>query len=492
MGAKPDPDKDDIRVDGQPIGAQEKRKPLYIMLNKPVGYTSTVSDPHAERAVLDLLLQVEERIYPVGRLDVDSEGMLLLTNDGEFANRLTHPRYHVPKLYQVRARGFVGREAARRLAEGVELEDGKTAPAEVRYVEYDTATQSTIIEITLYEGRNRQVRRMFDQIGHPVRQLTRIGFGTLRLQNLNPGTWRKLRPEEVDALLALAQPTATPPKSARKLKATGPYRPRNAGRIEEETRRRGEEETGHHDSGGRVAGAFPPPVMRTAPDEKLEETRTPNTQYPIPNVRKTAPGTQTASDAKYAPISRPVFTPDVAPRVKPAFGGKPARPAGKPFVGRPVPVDGNRNIPGNRPTPGNRPAPGNAPSGRNASARNAPAARNTSAARPAYGAEKSPAVGPVFEVGNPRFANPLNNPLLKAHPAKFTPAKPAQEEGKRRKGEKEKRRRGEEQTEHRTPNTEHRKTPVDFSSNSAAGRKAGLPFQPRPKQGHRAFGRAKP
>ncbi len=416
MGAKPDPAKDDIRVDGQPIGAQEKRKPLYIMLNKPAGYTSTVSDPHAERAVLDLLLQVEERIYPVGRLDVDSEGMLLLTNDGEFANRLTHPRYHVPKLYQVRARGFVGREAATRLAEGVELEDGITAPAEVRYIEYDTATQSTIIEITLYEGRNRQVRRMFDQIGHPVRQLTRIGFGTLRLQNLNPGTWRKLRPEEVDALLALAQPTATPPKSARKLKATGPYRPRNAGKIEEVKRRRGEEETG---AGKTVGAPSMPPVAKAAPNVRHEEDRTqksedrtPNTEHRTPNVRKTAPGTQTASDAKYAPISRPVFAPDAAPRVKPAFGGKPARPAGKPFVGRPAPVDGNRN------GPGNRPAPGNAPAGRNASARNAPAVR------PAYGAAKAPVPTPVFEVGNPRFANPLNNPLLKARPAKFMPCPP--------------------------------------------------------------------
>ena len=291
-------------MDGQPIGAQEKRKPLYIMLNKPVGYTSTVSDPHAERAVLDLLLQVEERIYPVGRLDVDSEGMLLLTNDGEFANRLTHPRYHVPKLYRVRARGFVGREAATRLAEGVELEDGKTAPAEVRYVEYDTATQSTIIEITLYEGRNRQVRRMFDQIGHPVRQLTRIGFGTLRLQNLNPGTWRKLRPEEVDALLALAQPTATPPKSARKLKATGPYRPRNAGRIEEEKRRRGEEESGNRGQGTErsVAGAFTPPVAKAAPNVRHEEDRrqesehrTPNTEHQTPPFVKNAPREQTAS-----------------------------------------------------------------------------------------------------------------------------------------------------------------------------------------------------
>ena len=139
------------------------------------------------------------------------------------------------------------REAATRLAEGIDLADGKTAPAEVRFIEYDAATQSTIIDITLYEGRNRQVRRMLEAVGHPVRQLTRIGFGSLRLASLNSGTWRKLRPEEVDALLALAQPTPTPPKSERRVKPSGPYRPpypRAAQETEGETRRQGDREAG--------------------------------------------------------------------------------------------------------------------------------------------------------------------------------------------------------------------------------------------------------
>ena len=482
MGAKPDPEKDDIRVDGQPISKQEKHKPLYIMLNKPLGYTSTVSDPHAERTVLDLLLQVEERIYPVGRLDVDSEGMLLLTNDGEFANRLTHPRYHVPKLYRVRARGFVSRGAATRLAEGVELEDGVSAPAEVQFIEYDNTTQSTIIEITMYEGRNRQVRRMFDQVGHPVRQLTRIGFGSLRLQNLNPGTWRKLRPEEVDALLALAKPTATPPKSARKPKSTAPFRPRNAGSLEEEKRRRGVEERGGAEDGGRTPEAGRPTFMKAAPEEKAEFGIR-KTEDRKPPVSKVAPDEDTAHGSKFVPISRPVFAPESAPPAKLPFNGKPVRPAGKSRGGVPMSADEKRSVYGNRPTGGKRPP-----------------------ARPAFGTSRSPETGPVFAVGNPRFTDPMNNPLLKARPAKFTPSKPASEAGtsekdKRGKGKgkggKSIQKRGTLNPQLGRPpvgkdTTQNPTGAVDFSSNSAAGRKAGLPFQPRPKQGHRAFGRAKP
>jgi 23S rRNA pseudouridine2605 synthase len=216
LGTKVDPMQDDIRVDGEPIVAPVAVKPIYIMLNKPVGYTCTVSDPNAERTVIELVSQVEERVYPVGRLDVDSAGLLLLTNDGDFANRLTHPRFHVPKVYRVRARGFVDRDAAAALIEGIDLPDGKTAPAELMFVEYDAATQCTTIDITLFEGRNRQVRRMMDAVGNPVRELTRIRFGNLGLKGLNPGTWRKLTPAEVEDLLALARPTPTPPREARR------------------------------------------------------------------------------------------------------------------------------------------------------------------------------------------------------------------------------------------------------------------------------------
>lgn len=227
LGTKVDPERDDVRVDGVPISTAAPPKPVYIMLHKPVGVVSTAGDRHAEKTVLELVAQVDTRVYPVGRLDADSSGLLLLTNDGEFANRLTHPRYHVPKVYRVRARGFVDREAAARLREGVELPDGKTAPADLAFVEYDPATQTTVLDITLYEGRNRQVRRMLETVGHPVRELTRIAFGNLRLKDLAPGTWRKLRPDEVSGLLAMAQPTPTPKREAR-AKKTGVYRPRNA------------------------------------------------------------------------------------------------------------------------------------------------------------------------------------------------------------------------------------------------------------------------
>jgi 23S rRNA pseudouridine2605 synthase len=196
------------------------------MLNKPVGYVSTVSDPHAAKTVLELVTQVEERVYPVGRLDADSSGLLLLTNDGEFANRLTHPRYHVPKIYRVRVRGFVGRDTAIRLSDGIDLPEGRTAPAELRFIEYHEPTQSSVIDITLYEGRNRQVRRMMETVGHPVRELTRIAFGSLRLKGLLPGTWRKLRAEEVESLLNIAQATPTPGREQRRDKR--PFRPRNA------------------------------------------------------------------------------------------------------------------------------------------------------------------------------------------------------------------------------------------------------------------------
>jgi len=230
LGTCVDPQTDEISVDGEPVQTKTPPTLLYIMLNKPLGYMSTVSDPHASKTVVELLTQVEERVYPVGRLDADSSGLLLLTNDGEFANRLTHPRYHVPKVYRVRARGFVGRDVARKLTEGIDLPDGKTIPADLKFIEYHEPTQSTIMEITMYEGRNRQVRRMMEAVGHPVKELSRIAFGNLRLKGLLPGTWRKLRPEEVESLLKQAKSTPTPQKSARRDKPI--FRPRNRPRPE--------------------------------------------------------------------------------------------------------------------------------------------------------------------------------------------------------------------------------------------------------------------
>ena len=233
LGVKADPLVDEICVDGVPIYTAAPPKLVYVMLNKPTGYVSTVSDPRSPKTVMELLEQVEERVYPVGRLDADSSGLLLLTNDGEFANRLTHPRFHVAKVYRVRVRGFVDKIAAKRLMEGVQLEDGKTAPAGLKFIEWKDDTQSSIIDITLYEGRNRQVRRMMEEVGHPVRELHRVAYGNLRMKGLLPGTWRKLRPDEVESLLALAQPTPTPGIRERREKL--PYRPRNPKAPEPET-----------------------------------------------------------------------------------------------------------------------------------------------------------------------------------------------------------------------------------------------------------------
>lgn len=226
LGTKVDPAEDKIVVDGMPVVTSIPPKLVYIALHKPVGVVSTAEDPNADTTVLDLVRQIDARVYPVGRLDADSSGLLLLTNDGDFANKMTHPRYHIPKTYRVRVRGFVDRAAAKKLSDGIELEDGLTLPADLQFVDYDAGTQCTIIDITLYEGRNRQVRRMLDAIEHPVRSLARISFGSIHLGDLNPGTWRKLRPAEVAALLEQAKPQPTPKKDARRKKV--PWRPRNA------------------------------------------------------------------------------------------------------------------------------------------------------------------------------------------------------------------------------------------------------------------------
>lgn len=185
-------DGDDVRVNGAPVGAETRE---VWAVNKPAGVVSTAREPGARRAVVDLV-DSTARLYPVGRLDVDSTGLLLLTNDGALANRLTHPRYEVPKTYRARlAKPPRERELAR-LREGVGLEDGPTAPAEVRKV------GEREIEIVLREGRNRQVRRMVDAVGNRVVALQRIGFGPLRLGELAEGHARRLGDSEVKGLRA--------------------------------------------------------------------------------------------------------------------------------------------------------------------------------------------------------------------------------------------------------------------------------------------------
>ncbi len=183
---------DRVELDHQPLAADPVR--VVYAVNKPAGVVSTARDPQG-RATVVALVPARTRLYPVGRLDIDTTGLILLTNDGELANQLTHPRFEVPKTY----RALVGRPpvrdaAIRALRNGVELEDGRTAPARVRRVAPDT------LELTIHEGRKRQVRRMIEAVGHPIRRLERIAFGPLRLGDLRPGGYRRLSDAEVRRL----------------------------------------------------------------------------------------------------------------------------------------------------------------------------------------------------------------------------------------------------------------------------------------------------
>jgi 23S rRNA pseudouridine2605 synthase len=184
---------DDVEVDGRPVGGAQER--VVYAVHKPLGVVSTARDTHGRKTVVDLVDARGARLYPVGRLDADTTGLVLLSNDGELANRLTHPSFEVPKTYRARVEGGPVREPAlRRLREGIELDDGPTAPARVRQPE------PGVIELTLHEGRKRQVRRMLEAVGHPVRELQRIAFGPLRLGEMGPGAVRRLTPAEVESL----------------------------------------------------------------------------------------------------------------------------------------------------------------------------------------------------------------------------------------------------------------------------------------------------
>jgi len=185
-----------VLVDGHPLAGPEPR--VLYAVHKPVGVLSTARDTHNRPTVLELVPAQGLRLYPVGRLDADSSGLILLTNDGELANRLTHPSFQVAKTYRARlGGGSVGARTLDALRGGVELDDGPTAPVHVRRV------KGNVIELTIHEGRNRQVRRMCAAVGHPVLELSRIGFGPLRLDGLKPGAHRRLSVAEVDRLRAL-------------------------------------------------------------------------------------------------------------------------------------------------------------------------------------------------------------------------------------------------------------------------------------------------
>ncbi len=196
LGAKASPDAD-IRVDGEPISIPEGH--IYLALNKPPGYVTTRDDPHGRPTVMDLVPEGwRDRIYPVGRLDQDTTGLLLMTDDGELTQRLLHPRHHVPKQYLADVEGTPSESQLRRLRSGIELEDGPTQPAEVMLVA--SGSGESRLRITITEGRNRQVRRMCEAIGHPVRRLKRVAMGPLRLGELPLGQYRELSVGQVSAL----------------------------------------------------------------------------------------------------------------------------------------------------------------------------------------------------------------------------------------------------------------------------------------------------
>jgi 23S rRNA pseudouridine2605 synthase len=207
LGSRVDPEIDRIEVDGVPIGVQAGL--VYYLLNKPRGVVTTAADPQGRPTVVDLVPD-EPRVFPVGRLDADTEGLLLLTNDGDLAQRVSHPSHGVEKEYLAQVEGNPGRGELRRLRQGVELEDGVTAPAKVALLDQAGGGDQGLLRITLHEGRKRQVRRMCAAVGHPVVRLVRMRIGSLRDHKLAPGEWRPLTQAEVRALERAAAPRPVP------------------------------------------------------------------------------------------------------------------------------------------------------------------------------------------------------------------------------------------------------------------------------------------
>ena len=212
LGTKADLDVDDIRVDERRVKRPQQHR--YFLLNKPRGYVTTRSDPEHRPTVLDLLKGVREYVYPVGRLDFDSEGLLILTNDGDLAATLTHPRHEVERVYEAQVLGVPDGHDIDRLSRGIVLDGRRTAPAQIELVrERRTDSDTSILRVTIHEGRTRQVRKMADAIGHPVRTLKRVRIGPIADRNLRLGSYRELTAEEVRKLKHAgrrSQPVSSP------------------------------------------------------------------------------------------------------------------------------------------------------------------------------------------------------------------------------------------------------------------------------------------
>jgi 23S rRNA pseudouridine2605 synthase len=198
LGQRADAAADDIRVDGKPIRVPESK--TYLALNKPAGMVTTTSDPRGRRTVMDLV-DVAAPVFPVGRLDMATEGLLLLTDDGELANRLLHPSHGVEKTYVAEVKGVVAREAIRLIGAGISIDEGRPAAAEVRVLDVSRRGKgSTVLEVRIHEGRKHVVRRLLEEVGHPVSRLMRTAFGPIRLGRLGSGSYRNLTPDEVASL----------------------------------------------------------------------------------------------------------------------------------------------------------------------------------------------------------------------------------------------------------------------------------------------------
>lgn len=203
MGIKIDPEKDTVEVAGKTVKNEEEK--VYLLLNKPKGYVTTLRDPQKRPKVVDLLKEVEARVYPVGRLDYDTEGLLLLTNDGDITYKLTHPKHEIGKTYLALVKGVPDQDKLKRFQKGLRLADGLTSPAKVKLLKKQGS--NTLLEIIIYEGRNRQIRRMCETIGHPVLELKRTAMGFLQLSGLETGKYRYLTKTEISKLKKLVGTT---------------------------------------------------------------------------------------------------------------------------------------------------------------------------------------------------------------------------------------------------------------------------------------------
>lgn len=217
LGVRVDPQRDHVKVDGRHL--KPSPPPVYLILHKPKGYVSSLNDPAGRPTISDLLAGVRLRVFPVGRLDFESEGLMLLTNHGEMAERLLHPRYHVPKTYLTKVKGVLSRDKIAVLERGIRLEEGQTKPATVKKM--GIATENSWLEIRISEGRKHQIRRMLEAVGHPVLKLKRVRFGPLALGDLPPGRYRYLTDAEANALRSVMRSRYESTKNGQRARSKG-------------------------------------------------------------------------------------------------------------------------------------------------------------------------------------------------------------------------------------------------------------------------------